>query len=285
MPKMKPARDSLSYGYRLRGRISAGFHTFLRSARYSVRGFIRLLMSVIMLVLCVVLLGLWAGGYMPKIQATTTTQLAQKLISAGFVVKHIDIIGMQAVPRRKIIKQLGIKVGDGIWTINLVAAQQRVKEIKRIEHVVVRRLWPDHIVVEIVERQPYALWQDQTRIKLVDRAGVVLADAKEGTGYDLPFIIGENAITHLPELQAVLAVFPFISERLEAMVYVENYRWDLRLDNGRLYIALPADGILQALSWLEELNAQHSILDRPIRRLDMRIPDRLSLLPELARGT
>ena len=55
-----------------------------------------------------------------------------------------------------------------------------------------RRL-PDTLVIDIVERTPAALWQDEQRLALIDAEGVVLDRVPVDKMPDLPLLIGPGA--------------------------------------------------------------------------------------------
>ena len=55
-----------------------------------------------------------------------------------------------------------------------------------------RRL-PDTLVIDIVEREPAALWQDKQQLALIDAEGVVLDRVPVDEMPDLPLLIGPGA--------------------------------------------------------------------------------------------
>src|SRR3546814_5079914 len=55
-----------------------------------------------------------------------------------------------------------------------------------------RRL-PDTLVVDIVERDPVAVWQHDGQLHLIDVTGVVLQSVSAGAMPDLPLVVGPNA--------------------------------------------------------------------------------------------
>ncbi len=55
------------------------------------------------------------------------------------------------------------------------------------------RRFPDTLVIDIVERKPAALWQDEDRLTLIDAEGVVLDRVPVSQMPDLPLLIGKGA--------------------------------------------------------------------------------------------
>ena len=68
-------------------------------------------------------------------------------------------------------------------------------------------------------------------------------------------------------------------ERLEALVRVDDRRWDLRLKDGSL-VQLPAIGEEEALIQLEQLDQRTRILELGFERVDLRNPDMVAVRPK-----
>ena len=69
-----------------------------------------------------------------------------------------------------------------------------------------------------------------------------------------------------------------LMEKLDAVVRVDDRRWDLRTKDGGL-IQLPADGEAAALDQLDKLDQQSRILDLGFARIDLRDPDLVAVRP------
>jgi cell division protein FtsQ len=69
--------------------------------------------------------------------------------------------------------------------------------------------------------------------------------------------------------------------RLEALVRVDDRRWDLRLKDGSL-IQLPAVDEDTALMQLEQLDLRSRILELGFERIDLRNPDMVAVRPRAA---
>ncbi len=67
-------------------------------------------------------------------------------------------------------------------------------------------------------------------------------------------------------------------QRLEALVRVDDRRWDLRLKDGGL-IQLPAEGEDSALIRLDEMDQKARILDLGFSRIDLRDPETVAVRP------
>ena len=69
--------------------------------------------------------------------------------------------------------------------------------------------------------------------------------------------------------------------RVEAMIRVDNRRWDLRLKDGSI-IQLPATNVDGALIALEQLEVKSRILELGFERVDLRDPNMVAVRPRAA---
>ena len=90
----------------------------------------------------------------------------------------------------------------------------------------------------------------------------------------LKVIVGDDAPQKTRQLLRVLAAAPVLAERVDAAVWVGERRWNMRLDNG-IDVRLPEQDPMAAWVKLAELESAHRILDKDIKAIDLRLPDRL----------
>jgi cell division protein FtsQ len=125
-----------------------------------------------------------------------------------------------------------------------------------------------------VERVPFALWQRNQRMAVVDEEGVILPATGSEAEEALPIIVGTTAPANAPALFAILATEPDLSRRVRAATWVDGRRWTLRLDNG-IDVHLPADRPQAAWTRLARLDRDQQLLSRDIVAVDLRLEDRL----------
>ena len=272
--RISPLKPGLS-GARARNWATAQ----LRSARYSRQKMTRLVVSAVVLVLFVIWGGLWLGGFTPNITSSFDRFVQNKLTNMGFVVKYVDVVGEGRVREDKVREMLGVRPGDYLFDMDIKNAQARIQSLSWVDTAVVRRLWPNRIVVHINERRPYALWQNNQKVYVVDRQGVVIlsADAQEFT--DLPYIVGTGASEKAETILTLLQAHPQVWARTEAAVFVGQRRWDIVLSDG-LRILLPEQNPAAALQRFDSYNREHNLLALDVQRIDMRIKGRLFLQPK-----
>jgi len=253
----------------------------LRAASYSRRGFWRLVASMVALIGFLLFLGLWMAGLLPTVRQSITDTKRNTLMAMGFQIERVDVIGEGRLDERAVRRALGAWPGDYTFDLNMDAAQARVESLPWVEHVVVRRLWPDRIVVQIIEKRPYALWQDNGTFKLVDARGEVIGAEDAVAVYKdaiaLPHIVGPDANLAFAPLKTALIRYPQIQGRIRSSVHIGD-RWDLITVDG-VRIQLPSQNLDRAIVTLAELQARTQVLDRQIATIDLRLSDRISIAP------
>jgi cell division protein FtsQ len=197
----------------------------------------------------------------------------------GLRVREVRVIGQQKTPTELLRAALGVRVGDGILGFSVDDARRRLERIDWVKSATVERRLPGLVVVQLVERRPFAVWQLDGRFSLVDRDGNIVTDSDVATFADqVPLIVGPGAPQAAAALMDMLEKQPEILSRLVAAVRVGGRRWNLRMKNGA-DVLLPEGAEAQALARLAQLQAEHALLDRPLQAVDMRLPDRLVIRP------
>jgi len=251
----------------------------MRAASHTRKGFTRLALSIVGTFLFIVFMGLWLGGFLPNVMQAGDNFKRNRLMSMGFVIERVDVMGEGRLREEDVRKALGVYAGDYLFGIDMDRAQQRVESLSWVDRAVVRRLWPDRIVVQIIERQPYALWQYEGDVKVVDMTGTAITDANVAQFTQLTLFVGKHAGEQSASIAQMMDEFPQIVPRVDSFVSVSDSRWDMVMDDGALRVMLPEQNMRKALRQLQRLQNQTQILDRTIEIIDMRLSDRLTLSP------
>jgi cell division protein FtsQ len=251
----------------------------MRAASHTRRGFTRLVLSILGTFLFIIFLGLWLGGFLPNVMQAGENFKRDRLMSMGFVIERVDVMGEGRLREEDVRRALGVYAGDYLFGVDMENAQKRVESLSWVDRAVVRRLWPDRIVVQIIERQPYALWQHQGEVKVVDVKGSAISDADAAHFTQLTLFVGEKAGEQAADIRLMMGEFPQIAPRVESFVHVSGSRWDMVLNDGQTRVMLPEQNMRKALRQLHDLQTQTRILDRTIETIDMRLSDRLTLSP------
>jgi cell division protein FtsQ len=194
-------------------------------------------------------------------------------------VTDIVIEGRANTPEPLLWAAIGVNKGDPILGFSLEETRARIETIPWVEHATVERRLPGTLVVNLQERRPFAIWQNQGKFVLIDRTGQVVTNQDVAQFPHLPLIVGKGAPTSAAIVLDALRERPALAEKVVASVRVGDRRWNLRMTNGT-DVMLPEGHEVAALDRLLALQQQHSVLDRPLAAIDMRLPDRLVFRPK-----
>jgi len=252
----------------------------VRAASHTRKGMIRFCVSVFLMFCLMIFLALWLLGALPQVRQNMHDFKVNRLMGMGFVVKQVDVMGEGRLNESDVRAAIGIYPGEYFFGADLERAQLRTESLPWVDRAVVRRLWPNRIVVQLVETKPYALWQKNGQFSLVSAKGeeiTKLEDVKSlPTG--LKTLIGAEAPEHAPIIEAALGAYPDIWARTESLVHMRGERWDLYMQGG-VKVKLPETDVKSALERLAALQARTQILDRDLAAIDLRLPDRVSFTP------
>ena len=176
------------------------------------------------------------------------TELAQAVGRAGFTVKRVELKGLQRMDQLTVYN---IALDQHSMAMPLVDLEKVRSQLMRhgwIEDARVSRRLPDTLVVDIVERKPAAIWQNNRKLSLIDAKGVVLERVNPDAMPDLPLMIGHQANREAVALGALLAKAPALKPALRSATWIGDRRWDLQFNSGEV-LALPEGE--QALKFAE----------------------------------
>src|SRR5512147_2646787 len=136
----------------------------------------------------------WQAGIRQRAAASAVRSLVSVSADAGFVVRDIFVVGRDSTPKATLLQALALGSGAPILAIDLEAARTRIQALPWVRQASVRRVLPDTIVVEIVERRPLALWQHDKKFALIDEEGRIILRGDDVARYsDLMVVVGEDA--------------------------------------------------------------------------------------------
>ena len=214
-----------------------------------------------------------AAGFMAVRHETTGQMLASATTLAGFRVQNLVINGGENLDRQALKFLLGSELEKSLFEFDVEVARKRIKQNSRVAEATVRKIYPASVVVDIVEREPFALWKVDGVVNLISRDGAVISELGENQPM-LPQVVGNGANAVASEFLATMSRFPMLAARMEAYVRVAGRRWNMVTREGTT-ILLPETEWQSALGELYELQARREILDRDLMQIDLRLADRL----------
>jgi len=252
----------------------------MRAASHTRKGMIRFIASLFGMFCMLAFLALWLSGTLPQLRQSMYDFKVSRLMSMGFVVKQVDVMGEGRLNEADVRSAIGIYPGEYFFGADLDRAQIRTESLPWVDRAVVRRLWPNRIVVQLVETKPYALWQQNGQFSLVSAKGEEITKLQDVRSMPegLKTLIGPDAPKHASFIEAALEGYPDIWERTESLVHMRGQRWDLYMRGG-VKVKLPETDVDIAIKRLADLQDNTQILDRELAAIDLRLSDRVSFTP------
>lgn len=218
------------------------------------------------------------GARAERIGASVSHGLDSVTAAMGLTLKRVHITGASPEAEPAIQRALGLYSGQPITSLDLDAIRTRVQGVGWVKEARVVRLLPDTLIVEVKEHDRLAVWQEAGQIKVIDNRGQVIDGADARRYPTLPLVVGKGADVAAGEILPLLAQRPRLMGMVDALVRVDERRWDLRLKDGSL-IQLPATEQEAALIRLDALDQRERLLDLGFARVDLRTPDEVAVRP------
>jgi cell division protein FtsQ len=221
---------------------------------------------------------LFTGGRAQALGSSVNGFLDDRLVAMGFGLKRVHIEGASPVAMAAIKAKLNLFRGQPLARMDLDDVRAKVESVGWVREAKVLRLLPDTLVIAISERESLAVWQHNNRTTVIDTTGQVIPEADPARFTNLPLVVGTGANEAAGEILPLLRQRPGLMSRLEAVVRIDDRRWDLLLKDGGM-IALPASGEDSALIQLDQLEQKQRILELGFARIDLRDPQAIAVRP------
>ena len=159
-------------------------------------------------------------------------------------------------------------VNGGFFTVDLAAVRDVLISLPWVEDVSVRRQWPDHLLVRVMEKKPVVYWGEKS---VLSAKGDLFVPEKKLTE-NLPHLIGPLGLhkTMFQELARMQAWLLETGLQIQSMNLDERRSWTLKMKDG-IELRLGREKMhqrLQRFASVYKNNFQSEI--RKIKHIDMR---------------
>ena len=178
------------------------------------------------------------------------TQLKKKNIF--FSVQEIKIENTSLVDKEVIIKKLNEIYGKNIIFLKKNEIEKPLKLIDFLEKVEVKKIYPNKIIVKVLETRPIGIIVKNNTKYILDTASKLVLYNEKLQPNSLPLIFGDNAEKSFVNLFNLLDEHNFPLEKIKNYYYFQIDRWDLKLFNEQI-IRLPANEIVSSIKLTIEL--------------------------------
>ena len=227
-----------------------------------------------LLLFVVVGLWLWYRKEIEEVRFSIYQKFVLTTHEHGLKLDNIFIRGREKVSQDQIFQALGVPLHGPMLLVNLEATHQRLSGLPWVKEATLERHWPDTLFITIEERLPFALWQHEKNLYLVDKDGVIIPETNLSLYGGLPSITGPHAPKNLPNLLEALSLFPSLKQRVVSATWVGNRRWNIHLEN-KITLLLPEKEVQKSLERFIKYEITHHLTTTAKKRIDLRIPQRI----------
>jgi cell division protein FtsQ len=218
--------------------------------------------------------GIVKGGHLQDFITAVSDARNAMANSAGFRITSVAINGRKQLSQDEILAIGGVSGRSSLLFLDADVVRDKLKANPWIADATVLKLYPGRLMIEITERQAFALWQEAGRLSVIAADGALLEPYVSRRFLSLPLVVGKGADTQARDFLALLARYPQVNSVTRAAILVGERRWNLRLKDG-LDIRLPEQDVGNALAALTKLDKEDRLFSKDIVAVDMRLPDRL----------
>jgi cell division protein FtsQ len=214
--------------------------------------------------------GVISGGHFDEVDGGLASLPGSVAGYFGYAANDIHISGLKWQTPQAVLAAIGVTPGSALVGFEPARARRLLENLDWVKAAHVQRLFPNQLEINIVERQPFAVWQREGRFYVIDEAGAALSSVDVTDVRGLPVVTGEGAQSAVAQLVNQLEVHPGLRSNVKAAGRIGARRWNLYL-TGAVKVLLPEHGVEKALAVLSDLNNRYRILDKRVGAIDLRV--------------
>jgi len=148
-----------------------------------------------------------------------------------FPIKEVKIAGIQHVNHDEVQHILLPLVNKGFFSVSVEHIKESLAQLPWVAEASVRRVWPNQIIIQVAEKLPFALWNNE---QLLSTSGQLFSPARNTFPTDLPHFMGpEGAQLKMMENYAkVSKIMTPLHLKMTRFELSPAHVWSLTLDNG-----------------------------------------------------
>ena len=219
--------------------------------------------------------------FQANIHSTKLASNSSKFLSKlDLYIQEVKIEGTKNTDGSDIVSALNLSKDTPLVKFNLQDANNRISRLDWVKDVEIKKLYPSTLKIKIYEYEPIAIWIYDGNKFVIDQDGQIIKGLDPNKFKNLKFVAGYNALDYIPSIIKSLAEYPGFDDRVKSILRVGDRRWTVRLFNG-LEIYFPEVGMSKAIEVLQNLDNETQLLSRYIDVIDMRLPNRMDIMPSI----
>lgn len=226
----------------------------------------------------VFILGTFTVGHYSGINETVKTEAATMVSNAGFQVEKVEVTGVDRINELEVYEIALAQKDRSMLLVDIDQVRDDLIANGWIKEARISRKLPDTLIVEIIEREPIAVWQRAGKLSLIDSTGFPLQDIEKEEIPDLPILVGKKANKRVEQMQKLLDVAPALRPMVTGATWIGNRRWNLEFESGET-LALPEGEETAAAALLNfaRMDGVNRLLGRGVVHFDLRDSERAYL--------
>ena len=124
-----------------------------------------------------------------------------------FTVNKVLVTGLETLKEKDLMSYINIQAGNNTFQLDLQEISDNLMANPWLETVSVRRELPNHLIIDVTERKPFAKILVHGKVFLIDMKGSVIAEVKRSNYKSLPVIAGISIEKQAGENLVVPGIF------------------------------------------------------------------------------
>lgn len=222
--------------------------------------------------------GMIAGGHVTDPNSPLYNIQGKIAAKFGYAAQDITIAGLSAHKPGVVLSLINVRPNDSLIGFDAGRARAKLENTDWIKSAQVRRINPNRLEIDVVERHPFAIWQRDGEFYVIDKNGLAFTSIEPRDAKGLLVITGEGAHKKVFDLVNHMEVHKGLKSKVAAAGRIGERRWNLYLRNG-MTVMLPEGQLKKGLSRYVAWEKTTKLSDMAVSSVDFRFGDRVIVSP------
>lgn len=209
------------------------------------------------------------SSHLNSLKEWISSHIYEATSDGGMVLENVLIDGHHNLSTTDIASALNADVGTPILSIDLAKVRDVLSKNEWVKNAVIERRLPNTIYINITERVPIAIWQNEKKLYLVDEEGSVINPDDISKFAGLIHVVGSDAPIHVATLKAEIDNNDALKKRIVSFVRYGERRWNILLEQD-ITVKMPENDFVRAYKYLSKLNENNKLFDCNYKVIDLR---------------
>ena len=234
--------------------------------------------------------GLEAGGHITNPNSPLFNIRGQIAAEFGYAAQDIRIAGLKRQRPAAVLNAISVRPNDSLIGFKAGDAKAVLEKVDWVQKAEVRRIYPNQLEIDIVERVPFAIWQREGEFYVIDKHGAAFTSIDPRDVKGLILVTGEGAQKEVFNLVNHIEAHLALKSKIVAAGRIGKRRWNLYLANG-MKVLLPQDiqntdvkdgqrsGLKTGLKRFVAFNKSVDLENKAVASVDFRFEGRVIISP------